>query len=98
MFELVVGELDMILGRIDDEFDFERAVFDAFAHAEDDAPSRVAWTRSAPILVAAATPTFEAGWAWTRLSETSGGDPSWARLRLLVELPRSPRRTLGTVR
>ena len=36
MFELVVGELDMILGRIDDEFDFERAVFDAFAAAEDD--------------------------------------------------------------
>lgn len=36
MFELVVGELDMILGRIDDDFDFERAVFDAFAAAEDD--------------------------------------------------------------
>jgi hypothetical protein len=26
----------MILGRVDDEFDFERAVFDAFAAAEDD--------------------------------------------------------------
>ena len=36
MFELVVGELDMILGRIDDDFDFERAVFDAFATADDD--------------------------------------------------------------
>jgi SNF2 family DNA or RNA helicase len=36
MFELVVGELDMILGRIDDEFDFERAVFEAFAAAEND--------------------------------------------------------------
>jgi superfamily II DNA/RNA helicase len=36
MFELVVGELDMILGRIDDDFDFERAVFDAFAGADDD--------------------------------------------------------------
>lgn len=36
MFELVVGELDMILGRIDEDFDFERAVFDAFATADDD--------------------------------------------------------------
>jgi SNF2 family DNA or RNA helicase len=37
MFELVVGELDMILGRIDEDFDFEQAVFDAFATADDDA-------------------------------------------------------------
>jgi SNF2 family DNA or RNA helicase len=37
MFELVVGELDMILGRIDEDFDFEQAVFDAFATTEDDA-------------------------------------------------------------
>ena len=37
MFELVVGELDMILGRIDEDFDFEQAVFDAFAGTEDDA-------------------------------------------------------------
>ena len=29
LFELVVGELDLILGRIDDEFDFETAVFRA---------------------------------------------------------------------
>jgi SNF2 family DNA or RNA helicase len=36
MFELVVGELDMILGRIDEDFDFEQAVFNAFATAEDD--------------------------------------------------------------
>jgi SNF2 family DNA or RNA helicase len=36
MFELVVGELDMILGRIDEDFDFERAVFDAFATTDDD--------------------------------------------------------------
>jgi SNF2 family DNA or RNA helicase len=35
MFELVVGELDMILGRIDEDFDFERAVFDAFTASED---------------------------------------------------------------
>jgi len=37
MFELVVGELDMILGRVDDDFDFETSVFDAFVTAHDDA-------------------------------------------------------------
>ena len=31
LFELVVGELDMILGRVDDDFDFETAVFDALS-------------------------------------------------------------------
>jgi hypothetical protein len=36
MIELVVGELDMILGRIDEDFDFEQVVFDAFATAVDD--------------------------------------------------------------
>lgn len=36
LFELVVGELDMILGRIDDDFDFESEVFDAFVDAVDD--------------------------------------------------------------
>ena len=33
LFELVVGELDMILGRVDDDFDFETSVFDAFLAA-----------------------------------------------------------------
>jgi SNF2 family DNA or RNA helicase len=36
LFELVVGELDMILGRVDDDFDFENEVFDAFVDAADD--------------------------------------------------------------
>jgi SNF2 family DNA or RNA helicase len=36
LFELVVGELDMILGRIDEDFDFERAVFDAHLSSRDD--------------------------------------------------------------
>jgi SNF2 family DNA or RNA helicase len=36
LFELVVGELDMILGRVDDDFDFENEVFDAFVGAVDD--------------------------------------------------------------
>ena len=37
LFELVVGELDMILGRIDDDFDFEVSVFDAYVASRDDA-------------------------------------------------------------
>jgi len=37
LFELVVGELDMILGRINDDFDFETSVFDAYVEARDDA-------------------------------------------------------------
>ena len=37
LFELVVGELDMILGRIDDDFDFESTVFDAFVASDDNA-------------------------------------------------------------
>jgi SNF2 family DNA or RNA helicase len=37
MFELVVGELDMILGRIEEDFDFEQAVFDAFTTTDNDA-------------------------------------------------------------
>jgi hypothetical protein len=37
LFELVVGELDMILGRVDDDFDFETSVFDAYVEASDDA-------------------------------------------------------------
>lgn len=36
LFELVVGELDMILGRVNDDFDFESEVFDAFLTAADD--------------------------------------------------------------
>jgi SNF2 family DNA or RNA helicase len=37
LFELVVGELDMILGRIDDDFDFERFVFESHVASRDDA-------------------------------------------------------------
>jgi SNF2 family DNA or RNA helicase len=36
LFELVVGELDMILGRIDDDADFAGAVFDAYVASADD--------------------------------------------------------------
>ncbi|MGH3684916.1 MAG: DEAD/DEAH box helicase [Pseudonocardiaceae bacterium] len=37
LFELVVGELDMILGRVTDDFDFETSVFTAYVTAADDA-------------------------------------------------------------
>ncbi len=36
LFELVVGELDMILGRVDDDLDFESFVFDAHVASRDD--------------------------------------------------------------
>ncbi len=36
LFELVVGELDMILGRVSDDFDFESAVFSSYVDADDD--------------------------------------------------------------
>jgi superfamily II DNA/RNA helicase len=36
LFELVVGELDMILGRVSDDFDFESSVFTAYVEASDD--------------------------------------------------------------
>jgi hypothetical protein len=36
LFELVVGELDMILGRIEEDFDFESSVFKAHIEAGDD--------------------------------------------------------------
>ena len=37
LFELVVGELDLILGRIDDDFDLESSIFDAYIQSDDDA-------------------------------------------------------------
>jgi SNF2 family DNA or RNA helicase len=37
LFELVVGELDLILGRIDDDLDLEASIFDAYVSSEDDA-------------------------------------------------------------
>jgi SNF2 family DNA or RNA helicase len=37
LFELVVGELDLILGRVDDDVDLESTIFDAYVQSEDDA-------------------------------------------------------------
>jgi SNF2 family DNA or RNA helicase len=36
LFELVIGELDMILGRVEEDFDFEAAVFDAHVASRDE--------------------------------------------------------------
>jgi SNF2 family DNA or RNA helicase len=37
MFELVVGELDLILGRVDDDLDLESTIFETFVESADDA-------------------------------------------------------------
>ena len=37
LFELVVGELDMILGRVEEDFEFESAIFKAHVASADDA-------------------------------------------------------------
>jgi SNF2 family DNA or RNA helicase len=55
MFELVVGELDMILGRVDEEFDFEASVFDAFVVASDDAQFEARMEEIGDQMVAART-------------------------------------------
>ena len=36
LFELVVGELDMILGRVEEDFDFESGIFGAYVQSDDD--------------------------------------------------------------
>lgn len=36
LFELVVGELDMILGRVEEDFDFEAGIFGAYVASDDD--------------------------------------------------------------
>ena len=36
LFELVIGELDMILGRVEEDFDFETGIFDAYVASTDD--------------------------------------------------------------
>lgn len=37
LFELVVGELDLILGRVDDDLDLESTIFETFVESADDA-------------------------------------------------------------
>ncbi|MHA6757266.1 DEAD/DEAH box helicase [Streptacidiphilus sp. PAMC 29251] len=59
LFELVVGELDMILGRVDEDFDFEASVFDAFAGSVDDAEFQGRLERLGEKLVGARTDYLE---------------------------------------
>jgi superfamily II DNA or RNA helicase len=54
MFELVVGEIDAILGRLgDDERDFQELVLELYARAEDPRAARAAFDELAAQLVAA---------------------------------------------
>jgi SNF2 family DNA or RNA helicase len=54
LFELVVGEVEMILGYLDDERDFPDLVLDAFAHADPEGRER-SFERIADALEAAQT-------------------------------------------
>jgi hypothetical protein len=53
LFELVVGELDMVLGRINDDFVFEDAVFEAHVQSDDEAARDVQIERLGDMLVQA---------------------------------------------
>jgi SNF2 family DNA or RNA helicase len=74
LFELVVGELDMILGRIDDEFDFETAVFKAHVESthEQEFASRLEMLGEE--LVSARKGYQESRWRTDTLVCESGGD------------------------
>jgi len=53
MFELVIGEMDMILGNLDEEKEFEEIVTDLWAQSRDDADFRSALDRLGDQLLAA---------------------------------------------
>ena len=53
MFELVIGEIDMILGNLDEEKDFEEVVADLWTRARDDSDFRSALDRLGDQLLAA---------------------------------------------
>ena len=62
LFELVIGELDMVLGRINDDFVFEDAVFEAHVQSDDEATRDVQIERLGDMLVqTSARPTSTAG-------------------------------------
>ena len=74
LFELVVGELDMVLGRISDEFTFEDAVFDAHVNSADDAELLDRLQELGSTLVQARA-DYTASRAWTDdLVAEMGGD------------------------
>ncbi len=64
LFELVVGELDMVLGRIGEEFMFEDAVFDAHVGSVDDAELLARLERLGSALVEARA-EYAGSRAWT---------------------------------
>ena len=72
LFELVVGELDMILGRVDDDFDFETADVRRTHPAADDSRVRSAsWTTSAtrwPGPAPTISPTAPRSTSWSERS------------------------------
>jgi SNF2 family DNA or RNA helicase len=76
LFELVVGELDMILGRVDEDFDFEASVFDAFAGSADDAEFEGRLEKLGEQLVGARTDYLENRQA---LDALVGTDPQHTR-------------------
>ena len=53
MFELVIGEIDMILGNLDEEKEFEEVVTDLWAQSRDDAAFRSALDHLGDRLLAA---------------------------------------------
>lgn len=53
MFELVIGEMDMILGELTEEQDFEDLLFDVWARARDEADVRSGMEQLGDALVAA---------------------------------------------
>ena len=53
LFELVIGELDMVLGRISDDFVFEAAVFEAHVRSDDEGARAAQIERLGDMLVEA---------------------------------------------
>ncbi|MFZ2056821.1 MAG: DEAD/DEAH box helicase [Acidimicrobiales bacterium] len=53
LFELVIGELDMVLGRISDDFVFEDAVFEAHVRSDDEATRAAQIERLGDMLIEA---------------------------------------------
>jgi SNF2 family DNA or RNA helicase len=74
LFELVVGELDMVLGRVGEEFMFEDAVFDAHVSSINDAEMRDRLENLGTTLVQARAEYAESrDWTDDLVAEMDGG-------------------------
>jgi hypothetical protein len=74
LFELVVGELDMVLGRVGEEFMFEDAVFDAHVSSVNDAEMRDRLENIGSTLVQARAEYAESRvWTDDLVAEMDGG-------------------------